>query len=241
MSAIKDRQRQIPNGFRFRIPEVRWQSAPFASFDTIVNQATAIINSNPALQNTYPTDRAAVANLVDQFNTMICEQNGWASYITGDPSPPPPKPMAPGLIQKLQNVAGAVRKLERGIQTLLEWETSGLPPVPEDVANWRASVCVQCPQNGKGDLSRFFTVPASEQIRLHMQRLHKLDLKTFHDGKLGVCEMCLCPLKLKVWCGLDLILSHYKGNDIDEFPDNCWIKQEAKRKNLPPPVGGKAP
>jgi hypothetical protein len=225
MSALKDRQRQIPGGFRFRIPEVRWQSAPFASFDTIVNQATAIINSNPSLQSIYPASRDAVASLVDSFNTRICQQNGWNSYITGDPSPPPPKPAAPGLMAKLASVAGAVKKLERGIETLLEWETSGLPPVPLETANWRASICVQCPQNGKGDLSRFFTVPASEQIRLHMERLHSLNLSTFHDGKLGVCEMCLCPLKLKVFCPSELVNKHLTAELLSELPGECWMLQ----------------
>ena len=224
MPRLKDRQRQIPNGLRMQLPEVRWQSAPYSSFDTIVNQIFGIVRSNPELaaKHGWPADRPTIADWVDETNAAWCQQNGWTQYYV-DGGGPPPKPMAPGLLERLKSVAGAVIKVERGIETLLDWETSGLPPVSEDLSNWRASICVQCPKNGKGDLTRWFTVPASEQIRSHMERLHKLELKTFHDEKLGVCEMCLCALKLKVHAPAELVKKHLDPALAKELPPNCWM------------------
>jgi hypothetical protein len=223
MAALKNRQMQVPHGMKFQIPEVKWRSAPFASFDTIVNQATAIINSNPALQQTYPTDRESVAALVDQFNTMICQQNGWTAYITGDPSPPPPKPMAPASQTRMASVAGAVKRVNAGAALLLEWEKTGEPPVESAEAVRRSVICETCPQNGKGDLTSWFTVPAAELIRGRIGRLHSLKLTTPSDEKLGVCMACMCPLKLKVWAPLPLIKKHLSQEVKNDLPAHCWI------------------
>lgn len=224
MAALKSRQRQIPNGFKFRIPEVRWQSAPFASFDTIVNQVLNLVTSNPALQKVYPTSREAIADLVDRVNADFCKLNGWNAYIT-DPAPDvsPPKPMAPSAVQRLQAVAGAVKKVNAGARLLLDWEKSGQPPVDNSLAQERAFVCSTCPQNGKGDLTSWFTKSASELIRSQLSRLHGLNLSTALDDKLGVCDVCLCPLKLKVHAPKSLILEHIPDDVKSQLPAHCWI------------------
>lgn len=224
MAALKSRQKQIPNGFKFRIPEVRWQSAPFASFDTIVNQVLNLVSSNPALQKIYPKDREAIANLVDRVNADFCKQMGWNAYVVDPaPDPSPPKPMAPSAVARLASVAGAVKRVNAGAALLLEWEKSGHPPVVNSVAQERAEICSACPANGKGDLTRFFTNPASELIRAQLSRLHGLNLETSLDDKLGVCEVCLCPLKLKVHAPKHLILEHIPDDVKSQLPSHCWI------------------
>ena len=82
MARLKDRQRQIPNGFKFVLPEVQYESAPFSSFDTIVNSVTKVVNANPSLaeQFGWPIDRPHVADWVDSFNAQICERNGWTEF-----------------------------------------------------------------------------------------------------------------------------------------------------------------
>jgi len=86
MARLKDRQRQIPGGFRFSLPEVAYESSPFSSFDQIVNSVTKITNANPdkAVKYDWPMERAAVADWVDAYNAKICEANNWREfYIAG--------------------------------------------------------------------------------------------------------------------------------------------------------------
>ena len=83
MSRLKDRQRQIPGGFRFVLPELQYESAAFSSFDVIVNSVTKLVNANPQLaeSNGWPLERAQVADWVDSFNAQLCERNGWKDYF----------------------------------------------------------------------------------------------------------------------------------------------------------------
>lgn len=223
MPILKDRQRQIPNGFRMSLPEVRWQSAAYASFDTIVNQIFGIVNSNPALatRNHWPTTRPAIAQWVDSTNAEWCQQNGWRDYIVQGGEPP--KIPAPETRARLASVAGAVRRVSDGAALLLEWEKSGEAPVSKEMSESRAAVCAACPKNGKGDLTRWFTIPASEVVRTQLGRLHGLQLTTSKDAELGICEVCLCPLKLKIHSPLHLILNHMSNEVRDELPVHCWI------------------
>jgi hypothetical protein len=82
MPRLKDRQRQIPGGFKFAIPEVSYTAAAFSSFDVIVNSVFKLTNANPglAVEHNWPLDRNAVADWVDVFNAELCERMGWTEY-----------------------------------------------------------------------------------------------------------------------------------------------------------------
>jgi hypothetical protein len=82
MARLKDRQRQIPGGFRFSLPEAGYESSPFSSFTQIANSVIKLTNANPNLAQKYgwPIDRAAVEDWVDDFNASICKMNGWREY-----------------------------------------------------------------------------------------------------------------------------------------------------------------
>jgi hypothetical protein len=98
------------------------------------------------------------------------------------------------------------------------------------VAERRASVCVNCPKNEPGDLTRFFTVPASEAIRKQLERAHLLKLHTQSDSQINVCGACLCPLRLKVWFPISFILKHMTDDvkaELQPESPRCWILDEA--------------
>lgn len=82
MAKLKDRQTQIPNGFRFRIPELKYHSSFYASFASIVNSVHTIVNANPQISEAHgwPLDLPGIEDWVDQFNAAICEANGWKQY-----------------------------------------------------------------------------------------------------------------------------------------------------------------
>lgn len=223
MATLKSRQQQIPNGFRFQIPELGFKTTPYISFDNVVQAVMRVVRANPGLaaKRRWPTDLSGIENWVDSTNAEICKRLGYYDYINleGDL----PKPPAPSAMQRLQSVAGAVRKINSGANLLLDWDNSGEPPVVNDVAESRAAICVECPKNSKGDLTRWFTVPASEIIRNKLGRLHRFGMATSRDSKLFVCEVCLCPLKLKVHTPQHLVVEHLSPETRAELPTNCWI------------------
>jgi len=86
--------------------------------------------------------------------------------------------------------------------------------------------------NGRGGLERYFTVTVAKAVRKVYEVRHNMKLATPHDDKLGVCEGCSCPLKLKV---------HFKVEDLQvtldwaqkELHPLCWITKELLNAKTP--------
>jgi hypothetical protein len=237
MSWLKNRNGEIPNGLTFNIPEVNWTSRRNSSFQGIVEAAVRLVEANPSLQGKYPTLYSAMADMVDEYNAGICEQNGWTQYIVSAPGGEPvqrpfpehnhhspstsPRPNLPPTLNRLADVAG-------GAETLVHWIASNADACPQELANERAYVCSECPMNGKGGLERYFTITVAKAVRKAYELRHGMKLSTPLDDKLGVCEACTCPLKLKV---------HFKIEDLKVEPSLlpklhplCWITKELNAK-----------
>lgn len=231
---LKDRNRQIPNGLRFLQPETNWQPSRFASFSTIVQSLISHRKSNPSLiaQKKWSVDPTQVADEVDAYNALLCARHGWSTYITdgSESASAPPKPQA--LLQQeksaLAAAADKAKKIWSGIRTLNDWIDTGTPPVPKEQANGRALICSTCPKNGRGDFTSWFTKPAADVITKQIQKLAALKLSTPSDDKINICEVCLCPLKLKVHTPIQHIkeyLSEEVLADLKKMP-TCWIPKE---------------
>ena len=82
---------------------------------------------------------------------------------------------------------------------------------------------MNCPQNGTGNFTKWFTLPAANYIHKHLATLHEADITTPWDDYLGICEACLCPLKAKVWCPLDIIQAHATPEGLARLDKSCWI------------------
>jgi hypothetical protein len=231
---LKDRQKQIPYGIKFYQPETGWKPRA-GSFQQIVQQIIQHRMGNPALlaKHNWNTDPAAVEVELDEFNARICLSMGWNDYVasTGE-GPPPPKPM-PQLQQEAELIsaaAGRAKKIWSGVKTLNEWIDSGEPPVESSRSEIRASVCAVCPKNTKGDFTTWFTKPAALAIQKQVERLSDRKLSTSRDDALNVCDVCLCPLKLKVHTPLKYIKSHMAESvflDLEKVP-GCWVVAEVK-------------
>lgn len=236
MARLKNRQMQIPGGLKFYQPETRWRPQPFHSFHMIVTTLIAHRNANPALrdQHGWSTDQTAVEDEVDEFNARMCEQAGWTEYIQAPigMAPPPFFPAPSPMDQSALSVAaGAAKKVWAGVRTLHDWLDSGESAVPPEQSAARAAVCVQCPKNGQGEFTKWFTRPAAEAIKVLMERTQDRRLSTPHDATLNICEVCYCPMKLKVHTPLSFINSHLTQQVLDELAvanPNCWIVAERK-------------
>lgn len=232
---LKDRNKQIPNGFKFLQPETGWRPPRFASFAVIVNGLIAHRKGRPDLiaKHNWSVDYDTVANEVDRFNVLVCERHNWTTYITeGLGAAVPPKPMA--LLQQekreISVAAGKATKIWGGIKTLNEWIDSGTDPVLRNVAESRALACSKCNMNGDGDFTSWFTRPASEVIKRQIEKLSNRKLTTTSDDKINICKVCLCPLKLKVHTPITYIkanLSDEVMRELEKVP-GCWIPAEVR-------------
>ncbi len=92
----------------------------------------------------------------------------------------------------------------------------------------RAAVCVACPLNGKGDFTRFFTVPAAASIKRQIERMHEKSISGSLDAQLGVCEGCLCPLVIKTKTPMKFIAAQMTPETIDSLRKgkDCWVIEE---------------
>lgn len=232
MARLKDRNRQIPNGFIFLQPETQWKPPAFASFQTIVDSLIAHRRGNPFLvqKHGWSTDPVAVADEVDAFNAKVCQIMGWGDYIDagagGAPSVPFPLPNRPNLFGKLNQVAA-------GGKTLVKWIASREEAVPSNLAEDRAKLCCNlkgdgkpCPLNGKGGWETWFTVPVANAIRAALEDRSRMNLTTPYDEKLGVCEGCSCPLRLKVHMGIAHIRADMDPESYNALVPQCWIRNE---------------
>ena len=222
MAMLRDRQRQIPNGFRFALPEVGFQSGNFPSFSTLVNQVWGVIQANPgpAAAGGWPTTLAATEAWVDEFNALWCLQNGWGDYVNGNIGPNPPPKWKP----RSKFAAHAA-----GVNAITEWMGSGAEPVSRELSTLRANTCVRCPLNEAGDLSNFFERATAELIRSSVSAFAEQKLSTPLDNKLGVCSACMCPMKLKVHFPIDNLLKHLSPEIRADLDPMCWILKESTK------------
>lgn len=206
---------------RFSQPELNWTSRP-GSFENIVGQIIKVRLGNPhhTKKHGWATDHDAVANELDAYLSKICLDHGWTKYVqSGEGDSPPPTSARPGLRRSAGNaVAGA--------KILIEWVSSGEEAVHTMVSTRRASVCAACPVNKPGDMLSFFTKPVSDAIKLALNQRAGWKLETPHDGKLGVCEACGCPLKLKVHVPIDRIINKLSPETVSALDAKCWILEE---------------
>ncbi len=226
---LKTRRTFPPGGYLFFEARTGWNAPGGSDFDGVVAAIIAHRKANPRFEKEWATDQIDVENELDQYTCARLNNN--EHYCDGGP----PASFLKGLLPRRQSisqrfarahVAGGVEKIAGGTGLLLDWLGSGGKPVAKELAEARASVCVTCPKNQEGGLSRFFTVPASEMIRKQLAIKNDMKLETSHDAKLGVCGVCYCPLKLKVHTPIEYIKAHSKPEWVAEFPDFCWIKKE---------------
>jgi hypothetical protein len=195
-----------------------------------VSDVWARIRSNPHLarKHNLPDSRAGVEEMVDSYNALICEQNGWLEFIQSgvEEAAPIPKWVNPQTSHRLGG------KLAAGAKALLQWLGEGGEPVKPELAQARAAVCAKCPLNRKMELKDFFVHGAAELIRRQIEFAKECGLNTPYDEQLGICSNkernhgCECVLTLSVHCPLKHKLSTMKKDVYDSLDEGCWVKTE---------------
>lgn len=175
-------------------------------------------------RNNWSVDPAIVIQEVTAYNIALCQRNGWNEYLSGGGEGSVPFTIAPPptVLQRAKNLAA-------GAAVSLDWIANDSEAVPQESANHRAEVCVKCPFNGKGGWERWFTIPISNAVHALIEKKNGMNLRTPLDDKLGVCEICTCPLEAKVWMKVDKILAKLQPDVKARLHPDCWILDEGKR------------
>lgn len=233
---LKNRQLNVPNGFSFYIPQLKWSAPPYSSIDFIARAVINLLQANPQVQRQLGWDLSieGMSLRVEEYNAAVCLQMGHLEYVLaegGQPEPPPflghqtQNPSDPGA---LAVAAAKVKAIWAGIKTLNAWEEAGYPAVPQEQSESRAAVCAVCPKNGSGGIEAWFTRPAAEAIRRKAETFTKRGLFTSHDHRLNVCEICWCPMRLKVHTPISFIKADTSNEVLAQLQavPGCWVAKE---------------
>lgn len=229
---LKSRRLWPPGGFSYFQPQTGWSAPPGLTFEQVVTEIIKHRKANPRFP--LPTDFDTVAEELDEYTCLRI--GGDPNYVASMGTIPkgaslPPRPRAAGVA----GVVGAAKKIGAGVGVLIDWLGSGAKPVESELATARAKVCSDCPQNQQGDFTRWFTVPASNQIRQQVEIKNEMKLATPFDERLHVCEACLCPMKLKVWVPMEYILARLPVESRAALDPRCWMISEEKAMNQSKP------
>lgn len=223
MSAQLSHSQTPPGGWVYYQPQSRW-NAPNPIANTFDQQVVNIIKhrqANPAMTIQH--------KLATDFNSVAAELDAFTRARLGMPpisfpKQMPPPAATPALSGAVVGAVAAVKKIAAGAALLMEWEESNMPPVSAQLSESRAQICSACPKNEQGkSLTDYFTGPLSEKMRARFARLFAMNLTTTVDDKLFVCSACLCPLRLKVFTPMELILKRLKPEQRSELDSRCWI------------------
>lgn len=212
--------------FQFHQPETGWRLQTGLTFEDAVDAIIKHRLANPRFSDKWSTDWNDVA---DELDRVTCKRIKYhKDYCTeGDTAPKKaPGPSLPKAAGHGEGVVAGAKKIVVGIGVLFDWLGSGAKAVDSALAEIRAQTCARCPLNGNGDLTSLFTVPASRMIQQQIEIKTKMRLATSLDDSLGVCDACLCPLKLKVHTPLEHILERLSEDQKAQLHPDCWMLKE---------------
>ncbi len=223
-----DRHLFPQHGWLFRQIQTGWVNPmPLAyTFDRSVEEIIRHRKKNPAI--------TAKHKLSTDFDTVADELEKYTMKRLGITESPKTLASPLGFLARVGVAAVAARNIAIGAQNLLAWSDSG-KVVPKEVADARALICTaggpgntRCPMNGTGDWKQLFTTPAAELIKNQLSAKASMKLDTKYDATLGVCEVCACPLPLKVWAPLENALRKMSKETKEKLPEWCWMKMGTK-------------
>lgn len=125
-----------------------------------------------------------------------------------------------------------LRQTTEGMATLQSWLGEDGHPVPIELANERASVCVDmcCLENRAPNWwQTFSTDPIARVIRWQLEIKNSVRMRVDLEDSIHMCRACGCCLKLKVHVPICHIEQHINKEQLEQFPDYCWIKKEIKQ------------
>lgn len=126
----------------------------------------------------------------------------------------------------IDRLSKSVAHAADGGRVLVEWLGDGAVPVPVEVSQARADVCVECPHNREGHSFFQWTADKVRAVAEQLGAKDRLKLRVRGEEGLHACAICACPLPLKVHVPLATILNHTDAATLSGFPSWCWLTTE---------------
>lgn len=111
------------------------------------------------------------------------------------------------------------------IRVLDDWLGAGGLPVPQEQANHRAAICLECPENREPGWWDRVANEIASAIRRTLSMKNDLKYSVNSEEKLGMCRKCGCCIALKVHAPIEHIKDHTE--DFTIYPAWCWQRIEA--------------
>lgn len=217
-----------PGGWSFLQPQTGWRN-PMAmvGLDASIKAIIAHRQSNQAItiQHQLSTDYDGVKAELMRFTRIRLKipEIGDSGFFRAGRNNPPSRG---GVAAAGASFARQIVRSATGVATLADWLGNEGKPVEPALSEARATICATCPQNKAGDLMSFFTRPVAELLRRQLEERRNMNLRTSLDEKIGVCDACGCPIKLKVHVPLSFIKAHIQKPERDLLDPRCWILKE---------------
>lgn len=224
MVRLKSRTQCPVNGFQFIDAPIDPNPMQTWDFNQMVRQVISRREMNPRFG--LSVDQRTVEREVDEQNAMrMLSIRNAESYVVVE-GQGPPNFQTP----RSKSWPSAVGAVKTGVNTLADWLGEGGTPVPKEQSEARAFTCATCPQNGQGDWLSVFTKPAQLLIQGQMNLRNDLSMSTSSDDKLGICNACKCPLKLKVHVPINHISANMPAEIRAGLDPRCWIILEIEQR-----------
>lgn len=112
------------------------------------------------------------------------------------------------------------------VNPLIDWLGSGGVPVPRELAEHRASICLDCPQHVAPKWWEKAKGSIADAIKSQLATKHSFGLELPHEDVMRMCKICGCCTALKCWTPISHIKSYTPIPEITKYPAHCWIRKE---------------
>lgn len=235
MARLLSRSKHPPFGYQILLPELAMKFPVKGSFNEVCIAFSRLIKANPGPAAKsgwpHPDDHDAVADWVDGHNAARLIALGYTSFVDneaygGDVF----YDAAYHEAQKKTSLASVAVRVNAGAALWLELFGAEGRTVSQDVANARASKCIQCPKNDTTtSLFNIFVAAVARALGGLFEIMKDKELSTPHDAQLGVCSACLCPNRAKVHVPIERVLTHTDEPTMAKFNKEnprCWVLVE---------------
>jgi len=207
---------------------------PFkGSFNEAVMFERAFRRKNPALAQKLglPDDQTSVENWVDEYNSIRCVAHGWTQFVNLESSVSASEFTIPDSGSKKNWPRAAVGGAKAAADAYASLFKDG--PVERSLAEDRAAICSQCPQNNTNtSLASIFTTAAASAVTSLIGMVRDMSLTTSLDNHLGICDACLCPMKAKVHVKIGTLTGSIPNDvwpKLERTKVKCWMLSESGR------------
>jgi hypothetical protein len=225
MPRLKSLTKFPPGEFQVLHPEAGMKQPFKGSFREAVKFELNFRMKNKSLAQSLglPADETACEVYVNEYNAQRCLAHGYNNFVIME--------SASHVTAQKKTLLGRVVGVAAGGKAALSAYTAmfgSRGPVARELADKRAAVCAVCPENDtQNRIYAYFVKTAAAEIMSIIGALQDVDISLTEPKKVGICKVCLCPLKAKCFVPEETVRQKIPKEvhaDLAKITTPCWIK-----------------